>query len=428
MSAITTTGRAGRRHGWAQAVAAVLSALVAMLGVAALGLWAAGAARLPDGAFARVVVATVVTAVGGSVELSGNAGVFAETRAGLAVVPLSVTLVGVFMVGGAFLHPLRRRAPGDAGELAGWAARIVVLWLLGLAGLALAARQTFAVDVGSGVLGGLTGLFDSAPRLGFAADVPRTVGFGLLWLAGVLVLALLVSPGVPLPGRLPRFQESARPAVLAVVALLLGYVVLGVVTALVTAATRGHAADTFAVLLLGLPNLAWPALTVGLGASWHGRVDGPFGLPMPHVLDEVLRTPDVSMLNLRTLVELDGRAWWLLVAAVVLVPAAALLMVARSPAGVRARRHALCFAVALAVAVLVICLVGRISAHYGLSLLGIGDLGGGLSGELLLRPDVWPAVGLAALWGLVTGFLGGLLARPLHRRGGAGPERRTRGR
>ncbi|MFB7500331.1 streptophobe family protein [Streptomyces sp. NPDC056161] len=428
MSAVTTADRAGRRHGWVQAVAAVLAALVAMLGVAALGLWAAGAARLPDGAFARVVVATVVTAVGGSVELSGNAGVFAETRAGLTVVPLSVTLVGVFMVGGAFLRPLRRRAPAGGGELAGWAARIAVLWLLGLAGLALAARQTFAVDVGSGVLGGLTGLFDSAPTLGFAADVPRTVLFGLLWLAGVLVLALLVSPGVPLPRRLTLFQESARPAVLAVVALLLGYVVLGVVSALVTAATRGHVADTFAVLLLGLPNLAWPALTVGLGASWHGRVDGPFGLPVPHVLDEVLRTPDVSTLNLSTLAGHDGRAWWLLVAAVVLVPAAALLMVARSPAGVRAWRHALCFAGALVVAVLVICLVGRISAHYGLSLLGIGDLGGGLSGELLLRPDVWPAVGLAALWGLVTGFLGGLLARPLHRRGGAGPERRTRGR
>ncbi|MFE9613921.1 streptophobe family protein [Streptomyces sp. NPDC006012] len=426
MSAITTADRPVRRHGWLQAVATVLAALVAMLVVAVLGLWAAGAARLPDGAFARVVVATVVTAVGGGVELSGNAGAFAETRAGLAVVPLSVALVGVFVVGGAFLRPLRRRQPLRAGELAGWAARIAVLWLLGLAGLALAARQTFAVDIGSGVLGDLTGLFDSAPRLGFAADVPRTVLFGLLWLVGVLVLALLVSPGVPLPGRLPRLQESARPAVLAVVALLLAYVALGVVTALVTAAVRGHGADTFAVLLLGLPNLAWPALTVGLGATWHGRVDGPFGLPMPHILDEVLRTPGVSTLNLRTLAEHDGRAWWLLVAAVVLVPAAALLMVARSPARVRAWQHALHFAVVLAVAVLVICLVGRISAHYGLSVLGIGDLGGGLSGELLLRPDVWPAVGRAAVWGLVAGFLGGLLARPLHRRGGTGPERRVR--
>jgi hypothetical protein len=62
-----------------------------------------------------------------------------------------------------------------------------------------------------------------------------------------------------------------------------------------------------------------------------------------------------------------------------------------------------------------ICLVGRISAHYGLSLLGIGDLGGDLSGELFLKPDLWSALGIAVLWGLATGFLGSLLGRSLRR-------------
>ncbi len=77
---------------------------------------------------------------------------------------------------------------------------------------------------------------------------------------------------------------------------------------------------------------------------------------------------------------------------------------------------------------LTVCLTGRVSAHYGLSLLGIGDLGGDLTGELLLRPRVWQAVGLGALWGLAAGFLGGLLARPV-RRGGSvdGAMRRRRG-
>jgi hypothetical protein len=55
--------------------------------------------------------------------------------------------------------------------------------------------------------------------------------------------------------------------------------------------------------------------------------------------------------------------------------------------------------------------MARISAHYGLSLIGIGDLGGGLSGVLFLRPELWPAVGLALGWGLVAGLLGGLAAR-----------------
>lgn len=407
------------RHGWAQALATVLAGLVAMGAVAAFGLWAAGATDLPDNAFPRVVTATVVAAVGGSLELSGDAGGFADTDAGLTVMPLSVTLAGALVIAAGFLRPLRHRAVAGAGELAGWAGRIAVLWLLALVGLAFASRQTFEVSLGEGVLDDLGDLFGITPRIGFTTDVPLTVLFGLLWLAGVLVLALLVSRGAPLPGRLLRFQASVRPVAYAMVALLLAYVVVGVVIGLVVAGTKGHPADTFAVLLLGLPNLAWPALTIGLGATWNGRVEGPFGLPMPQVLDEVLRTPDVSTVDLGTLTERDGRMWWLLVAAVVLLLAAGALAAARSPAGTPAWRHAVHLALALALTVLMICAVGRLSAHYGLSVLGIGDLGGGLSGRLFLRPRLWGAVGLALLWGLVTGFLGALLVRGVRGRGGA---------
>ncbi|MER6070705.1 streptophobe family protein [Streptomyces sp. NPDC001817] len=417
VSVPTVSPRTASRHGWAQAVAAVLTGLAVMVLVAALGLWAAGAGDLPDGAFPRVVAATLVTAVGGSVELSGNAGVLAQTRAGVTVIPLSVTLVGALAIGGGFLRPLRHRAVASAGELAGWAARIALLWLLALVGLAFAARQTFAVDVGSGTLSDLTGLFDVAPRVGFTTDVPLTVLFGLLWLAGVLVLALLVARGAPLPGRLLRFQESVRPAAHAMVVLLLAYVVVGLVTALITAVVRGNAPATFALILLGLPNLAWLALTIGMGATWNGRVDGPFGLPMPHVLDAILRTPDVSALNLRSLTAHDGRWWWLVAVDAILLLAVAFRMAASSPARIRLWQHAVHLAVALALTVLMICLTGRVSAHYGLSLLGIGNLGGGLSGELFLRPRLWQAVGLGALWGLGAGFLGGLLARRVHRPG-----------
>ncbi|WP_168723629.1 streptophobe family protein [Streptomyces sp. SS52] len=416
-----TSGQAVARHGWPQALATVLAGLVAMGVTAALGLWAAGAADLPDNAFPRVVTATVVTAVGGALELSGDAGGFAETDAGLTVLPLSVTLTGALVVGRGFLRPLRHRAVAGAAELAGWAGRIAVLWLAALLGLSFAARQTFEVSLGEGLLDDLGDLFGVAPRVGFTTDVPLTVLFGLLWLAGVLLSALLVSRRAPLPGRLLRLHTSVRPAAYAMLALLLAYVVVGALVGLVVAGTRGHPADTFAVLLLGLPNLAWLALTVGLGATWDGRVEGPFGLPMPHVLDEVLRKPDVAALNLGSLTERDGRWWWLLVIAAVLLLAAGVLLARRSPAAVPAWLHAVHMAVALALTVLMIGLVGRISAHYGLSVLGIGDLGGGLAGQLFLRPRLWAAVGLALPWGLVTGFLGALLARRVGRRrdGGA---------
>ncbi|MER6241656.1 streptophobe family protein [Streptomyces griseorubiginosus] len=405
------------RHGWVQAVTAVLSALAAMVLVAALGLWGAGAADLPDGAFPRVVMATVVTAVGGTVKLSGSAGGLADSKAGLTVIPLSVTLTGALVLGAGFLRPLRHRAVAGGRELAGWAARIAVLWLVALVVLALTARQKFKLSLGDDTLGDLGDLFGVSPEVGFTTDVPPTLFFGLLWLAGVLVLALLVSRRAPLPSRLLPFQESVRPAAHAMVILLLAYVVLGTLVALVVAATRGHVPETFAVILLGMPNLVWLALTIGLGATWNGKVQGPFGLPMPHVLDEVLRSKDTQALNLHTLAAHDGRVWWLLVLDAVLLLAVAFLMAARSPARVPAWRHAVHLAVALALTVLMICLLCRISAQFGLSVLGIGDLGGGLGGQLFLKPELWTAVGLGALWGLVTGFLGALPARPVRRKG-----------
>jgi hypothetical protein len=417
VSVPTLSRRAVARHGWVQAVAAVLAGVVAMTVVAALGLWAAGASDLPDNAFPRVVAATVVTAVGGTIELSGDAGPLAESDAGLTVMPLSVTLVGALVLAAAFLRPLRHRAVAGAGELAGWAARIAVLWLAALLGLSLAARQTFRISLGDDTLGDIGDLFGVSPKVGFTTDVPSTLFFGLLWLAGVLVLALLVSRGAPLPARLLRLQESVRPAAYAMVVLLLAYVVLGVVIALVVAVTRGHAAETLAVILLGMPNLVWLALTLGLGATWNGRVDGPFGLPMPHALDEVLRGRTTAELNLGTLADHDGRVWLLVAVAAVLLPACAFVMARRSPARMRAWQHAVHLAVALALTVLMICLVGRITARYGLSVLGIGDLGGDLGGELFLKPEVWTAVGLGLVWGLAAGFLGGLLARPVRHRG-----------
>ncbi|GGM07669.1 hypothetical protein GCM10010129_59440 [Streptomyces fumigatiscleroticus] len=411
MRASVSSRPAVARHGWVEALVTVVAALVVMGVVAALGLWAAGAGNLPDGALPRVVAAALVTAVGGAIDVSGDAGGLADTSAGLTVMPLSVTLAGALVLARGFLRPLRHRAVAGGAELAGWAARIAVLWLPALLGLAFTARRTFELSLGDGTLDDLGDLFGVTPRIGFTTDVPLTVLFGLLWLAGVLVLALLVAPGAPLPGRLLRFQASVRPTAYAMVGALLACVVLGAVAGLVAAATRGHPADTFAVLLLGLPNLAWLALTVGLGATWNGRVEGPFGLPMPQVLDEVLRTPDVSALGLRTLTEQDGRWWWLVAVDAVLLLAAAFVLAVRSPARMRAWQHAVHMAVGLVLTVLMICLTGRVLAHYGLSVLGIGDLGGELSGQLYLRPRLWGAVGLALAWGLVTGFLGALAVR-----------------
>ncbi|GGU94855.1 hypothetical protein GCM10010275_35700 [Streptomyces litmocidini] len=408
-----------------QSLAAVVAGFVAMGVVAGLGLWAAGAAGLPGG-FPAVLAAVVVMASGGKVDLSGDAGALAGTQAELTAMPLTVTLVGASVTGFCFLRPLRHHAVTSARELLLRAAGVVVLWLAALAGISALARHDFPLTLGGGdaqdPLMDLFGdLLDAVnPTVGFRTDLGPTLFYGLLWILGVLAVALLVSRRTPLPSRLVRYQEPVRPAAFAMLLLLLAYVVVGLVVGIVVAAAKGHAAETFAVLLLGLPNVTWLALGVGIGGSWQGKAEGPFGLPMPQVLDAVLRgggdSPDLSTVDLSSLAAQDARAWWLLPVAAVLVLAAAFLAAVRSPARTTLWQHALHLGVAFALTMLVAAPVTLVEAHFGLSVLGIGDLDS-LGGQVVLRPDVWKTAGFGLLWGLALGFLGGLLASRVRRKG-----------
>ncbi|ARZ72046.1 membrane protein [Streptomyces albireticuli] len=410
---------------WWDAFAAVAAGVAALFVTAALGLWAAGATGLPGGGFPAVVAATVVAAVGGTVELSGGAGFLGSTAAGLDVVPLSVTLAGAVVTAEVFLRPLRHRAVASGRELLGRVARTALLWLVALLLICLAARHTFRVDLGGTEVGDLGDLGDLGdigdalgvtPEVGFRAAVGPTVVLGLVWLLVLLAVAVAVSRRTPLPSRLLRFQEPVRPAAFAMLAVLLAYVVLGLVAGVVVLLVRGHPAETAAVLLLGLPNLAWLAFGVGLGGTWDGRAPD-IGLPVPKALAAVLRQSDgKGAVNLSSLTQQDGRAWLLLVLAALALLAAGFLMAVRSSPRTRPWQHAAQLAVALAVTLLVIAALTRITARFGLSLLGIGDLGA-FGGEVSLRPRWLPLLGFGLLWGLIAGFLGSVLARRVRRRG-----------
>ncbi|MFC8275474.1 streptophobe family protein [Streptomyces sp. NPDC057271] len=410
------------RH-WGEALAAVLAGFVAMAVVAALGLWAAGAADLPGG-FVNLVAAVVVMAAGGQIGLSGDAGALAGTNADLTAMPLTVTLVGALVTGFCFLLPLRHHAVARTRDLLARVARTVLLWLAALAGLSALARHDFPVSIGGGesqdAMSDLFGeLLDAVdPTVGFRTELGPTLLFGLLWILGVLLIALLVSRGTPLPPRLVRYHESVRPVASAMLLLLLAYVLVGLVIGIVVAATRGHASETLAVILLGLPNVSWLALGVGIGGSWEGTVEGPFGLPMPPILDSVLRTDTggLSTVDLSSLASYDSRAWWMLPIAAVLVLAVAFVAAVRSPSRTRLWQHALHLGIAFALTMLVVAPITNVEARFGLSILGIGELES-LGGQVVLRPHVWKTAGFALLWGLAAGFLGGLLASRVHRRG-----------
>ncbi|MEV6670271.1 streptophobe family protein [Streptomyces sp. NPDC051162] len=402
---------------WWDAFAAVAAGVAAMAAVAALGLWAAGADGLPGGAFPSVLAATLVTAVGGSVELSGGAGFFGRTGASLDVVPLSVTLAGALAVAVVFLLPLRHRAVASGGELLGRIARTALLWLLALVLITLAARHIFRIDLGDSLIGDIGAALGATPVVGFRAAMGPTLGLGLLWLLVLLALAVAVSRKTPLPSRLLRFQDAVRPAAFAMLVVLLAYVVVGLVVGVVVLCTRGHTAETVAVLLLGLPNLAWLGFGVGLGGTWDGRVPDAIGLPFPKALAAVLRVKHgTAAVNVSSLAEQDGRAWLLVALAAFALLAAGFVTAVRSPAGTPPWRHGVRLAVALAVTLLVVGALTWVSARFGLSLLGVGDLGG-FGGEVTLRPRLWTLLGLGLLWGAIAGTLGGVLAWRVHRRG-----------
>ncbi|SOE10278.1 hypothetical protein SAMN06272775_1334 [Streptomyces sp. 2323.1] len=396
---------------WAHALGTAVAGIVTMLVIATLGLWAAGAADLPGGAFPSVVAATVVVAAGGSVGLSGDAGVLAQAHANLDAVPLSVTLAGALVTAAVFLLPLRHRAVAGTGELLGRIARTAVCWLVLLLLLALASSHDFRIAVGNDIADQLGAELGATPVIGFRADVPATLGVGLLWVLALLVLTFLISRRAPLSPRLLHFQDSVRPPAFAMLLTLLAYAAIGLVIGIVELFTRGDPARTFAVIFLGLPNLAWMALGIGTGGGWVGHVDKAIGLPVPPALDQVLRTRGQRTLDLNSLSAYDGRVWLLVAVAAVVLLAAAFFAAVRSPARRPAWRHAAEMAVALALTLFTVGLLTRISASFGLSLIGVGDLGGGLGNAVTLDPQLLRLVGVGLLWGLVTGFLGSLLAR-----------------
>ncbi|GAA2750489.1 streptophobe family protein [Kitasatospora cinereorecta] len=399
-------------RGWASALLATVAAFAAMLVVASLGLWLAGADSLPGGGFGSVVAATVLMSFGTPAQLDGSAVFVATAQGGITALPLSVSVTGALVAGVLFLRPLRRHAVVGGRELLLRLVQLAVVWTAATLVLSAAARHTFTVSTGEPLLDEIGGAIGAEPVVGFRVDPGPAVGHALLWLLIAVVLAVAVSSRTPLPSRLVRFHASVRPAAHAVLTLVLVYLGLGVVGGVVALVVGSQPRETLAVIVLGLPNLAWLALGVGLGASWDGHVSGSLGLPFPEPLAAVLRSRQNVTLDLSTLADQDGRMWLLLPLAAVLVLLAGVATAWRAPVALPAWRHALHLAVALAVAMLLIGLATRISAVYGLSLLGLGG-----NGSVSLQPNLLTAVPIAAGWGAVAGLLGGLAAPHLRRPG-----------
>ncbi|MFE4954402.1 streptophobe family protein [Streptomyces sp. NPDC056653] len=432
------------------AIASVSWAMVAMAGTAALGLHLLGADSA--GALGPMTAAVVVLGAGGSVSPSGDVSAFgldgAEAHAALSVTPLGVGLAGALFLSFFFLRSLRGAGAALPGaELAARAGAVAVMFVAVLGGLAWAGHDVVTIDGASLGLdevpgadgdapGGAGGIGDLLPgglgdpgdlggllpdrladlaraqaHVGFTVDTVKSLVGGACWVLGVLVVAVLASRRTPLPSRPAWLHRTVRPAVSALVSVLLVAVVAGCAAAAYAAVGDDHPKRIAGAALLGAPNGTWLGVPLGLFVPWDGQATGELAKLLPDPLDELLRVSADEPVTVGRLAELDHRVWLLAVAAAVMMLYAGVLAATRTDRGEAtaarfAGRCALRLGGVTAVALPLLVWLTQVSADGSLSVLGFDAFGAGI--ELHGHPGT--AAVLGAVWGAVAGGVGALVA------------------
>ncbi|WP_037649678.1 streptophobe family protein [Streptomyces flavidovirens] len=453
---MSASGRSGVRWGdvLLAAIAAVSWALAGMAGVAALGLHLLGADSA--GSLGPMTAAVVVLGAGGSVSPSGDVSAFgldgAEATTAVDIAPLGVGLVGALLLSFFFLRSLRGVGTLiSVGELTARVGAVAVLFVATMGGLARAGHDVITIDgdafglgsgsgldkvpendvsrevdellpgglgLGLGDIGGLlpdrlAGLVDAKASVGFTVNTGETLAGASCWVLGVLVVALLASRRTPLPRGWDAVHRVVRPAVSAVVTVLVVAVLAGLTAAAYAAAGDDNPKRIVGAALLGAPNGVWLGIPLGLFVPWSGEATGEMAKLLPDPLDELLRVNADEPVMLGRLAELDGRVWLLGVAAALMMLYAGVLTAARTPrrggelsvAGF-AGRCAVRLGVAAGVALPLLVWLTDVSADASLSVLGIDAFGAGIE----LHGSMGMALLLGAVWGAGAGGVGALLA------------------
>ncbi|MPY62187.1 streptophobe family protein, partial [Streptomyces spongiae] len=437
------------------AITAVSWALIGMAGTAALGLHLLEADSA--GSLGPMTAAAVALGAGGSVTPSGDVSVFglegAEATTAIQISPLGVGLVGAVLLSWLFLRSLRGAGVVIApAELLARAGAVIVLFVAMLGGLAWAGHSVITLDGGSLGLGDMPGgdqlggvevpglgdiggllpdrlgdLMDAKAKVGFTVDTAPTLLGGLAWCTGVLVIALLASRRTPLPPGWDAVHRVVRPAVSALVSVLLVAVAAGFAAAAYAAISDDNPRRIAGAALVGAPNGVWLGIPIGLFVPWHGKATGDLAKVLPDPLDDLLRVGSDQPVTLGRLAELDSRVWLLGVAAALMMLFAGVLTAVRTPfvresstvvgkqTGTNgpgggplafAGRCAVRLGVATALALPLLAWLTEVSLDASLSVLGFDAFGAGME----LRGNLGMALLLGALWGVGTGAAGALLA------------------
>ncbi|MGW5279907.1 streptophobe family protein [Streptomyces collinus] len=440
------TARHGTRLPWADillsAIAAVSWALIGMAGTAALGLHLLRADA--EGSLGPMTAAVVALGAGGSVSPSGDVSAFglkgAEAHTAVEITPLGVSLVGALLLAWFFLRSLRTAGVVIApAELLARAGSVTALFVATLGGLAWAGHDVVTIDGGAlgldrlpggagkgggldipgvGDVGGLLpdrvgDLIHAKAAVGFTVDTAPTLLGGLGWCAGVLLIALFASRRTPLPAGWDAVHRVVRPAVSALVTVLLVAVAAGLAAAVYAAIGDDHPRRIAGAALLGAPNGVWLGVPVGLFVPWDGRATGVLGTVLPDPLDRLLSSNSDEPVTLGRLAELDGRVWLLAVGAALMMLLAGVLTAVRTPVDGRvgaagfAGHCALRLGTATALALPFLGRLADVSVTASLSVLGFDAFGAGIE----LHGHLGTALLLGAVWGAGAGAVGALLAR-----------------
>ncbi|WP_374206516.1 streptophobe family protein, partial [Streptomyces sp. WAC04114] len=258
-------------------------------------------------------------------------------------------------------------------------------------------------DIGGLLPDRLGDLVDAQAAVGFTVDTAPTLLGGLGWSIGILVVALLASRRTPLPRGWEAVHRVVRPAVSAVVTVLLVAVAAGCAAAAYAAIGDDHPRRIAGAALLGAPNGVWLGVPLGLFVPWDGRATGELTRFLPDPLDDLLGSGTDRPVTLGRLAELDGRVWLLGVAAASMMLLAGVLAGVRTPVGADERPGALRFAarcalrlgVATAVTLPLLAWLTGVSVTASLSVLGFDAFDAGID----LHGHLGAAQLLGAGWG-----------------------------
>ncbi|MFF5803834.1 MULTISPECIES: streptophobe family protein [unclassified Streptomyces] len=333
--------------------------------------------------------------------------------------PLGVALAGALVLAGVFLRSLRAGAP--AGELVARAGVVAALFVAAAGGPAWAGHDVVTLDgarlpgaarvpekveiPGIGDIGGLLpdrigDLIETRARVGFSVEAGPTLLGAAVWVVAVLAVALLASR------RGPAAFARVRPAVSAVVALLLVAVAAGLAAAGWAAAGDERPGRVLGAALLGAPNGSWTGVLLGAFVPLSGRAWGEPARLLPDPLDDVLGVAGREPVTVARLAEYDERVWLLVAGVGLLMLYAGVLAAVRTPGrGILGCAGRLSAVTGVTFAALV-WLTG-LSADAALTVLGVDTVDAGVE----LRGDPVTALLTGAAWGAAAGATGAALTR-----------------